>query len=693
MPDFPTFDRELSWLAFNGRVLQEAADPRVPLAERLGFLAIFSTNLDEFFRVRVAALRTLLRLKKKQQKQLDVNPAKLLRTIQATVGQQQEAFGDIFRGHLLPALEQHGIALRDERGLTDEQEAWLLGYFRRAVRPHLHPVLLGTETPFLDNGGLYLVAELWPRDTASGLRADRPTLALVEVPRQLPRFVEIPDTDPRVVLFLDDVIRLGLPGLFPEYEVGDAFSVKLTRDADLNVEDEFAGDLIDKIRKALGRRDEGLPSRFLYDPRMPYGLITELKDRLGLEEEDLVGGGRYHNFGDLWDFPRPADPALSYPRTPPLPHPELEGVPSLIEVIGERDRLLHLPYQKYGYVIRLLEEAAADPAVEEVWMTLYRVAKDSALVKALIAAAERGKRVTAFVEVKARFDEENNLEWADRMEAAGVRVLYSMPGLKVHAKLALIGRRDSEKKRAPLRYTGVFSTGNFNEQTARIYADHVLFTADPRLTDDARRVFAFLAGEDDAPTFEHLLVAPFTLQKGIDKRIKREMKHAAAGRPAQISLKMNALEEDAAIARLYEASQAGVDIRMIVRGMCRLMPGVEGVSERIEARSIVDRFLEHARVYLFANDGDETLYLASADWMDRNFHRRIEVAFPIYDDALRAELKHLLALQFADDTKARVLDAEQRNDYYCPAERTGLRAQTATYAYCREKGGASETGD
>jgi polyphosphate kinase len=680
MADVPTFDRELSWLAFNGRVLQEAADPRVPLAERLGFLAIFSSNLDEFFRVRVAALRALLRLKKKHQKGLDLNPAKLLRTIHATVAEQQETFGDIFRGHLLPALERHGIALRDERELTDEQEAWLLDHFRREVRPHLHPVLLGDTAPFLENGRLYLVAELWPHAHA-GRSADHPTIALIEVPRRLRRFVEVPDTASRVVLFLDDVIRLGLRLLFPEYETGDAFAVKLTRDADLNVEDEFSGDLVAKIRKALGRRDQGPPSRFLYDPRMPYGLVTTLKEQLGLEDEDLVGGGRYHNFGDLWDFPRPDDPTLSYPTLPPLPHPELEDAPSLLDAVAERDRLLHLPYQRYDYVVRLLEEAAASSDVEEIWMSLYRVAKDSALARALITAAEAGKRVTAFVEVKARFDEENNLDWGERMEAAGVRVLYSMPGMKVHAKLALVGRRTADG----LHYTAIFSTGNFNEKTARIYADHVLFTADSRLTDEARRVFDYLAGEDDAPTFDHLLVAPFTLHKGITKRIKREVKHAAAGRPARLTLKMNALEEDAIVARLYEASTAGVDVQMMVRGICRLLPGVPDLSDRVAVRSIVDRFLEHARVWLFHNDGDEELFLASADWMHRNFHRRVEVAVPIYDDALRAELKHLLALQFADDTKARVIDAEQRNAYHRPAEPTGVRAQTDTYAYLRER--------
>ncbi|MCH7976578.1 MAG: polyphosphate kinase 1, partial [Bacteroidetes bacterium] len=384
---------------------------------------------------------------------------------------------------------------------------------------------------------------------------------------------------------------------------------------------------------------------------------------------------------DLWTLPRPDDPALSYPSVPPLPHPELHDAGSLLDAIRERDRLLHFPYQQYDTVVRFFEEAASDPAVEEVAATLYRVAKDSAVVQALIRAAEAGKKATAFVEVKARFDEENNLEWAERMEEAGVKVGYSMPGLKVHSKLALVARREDGE----LRDYVYLGTGNFNEKTARIYADLALLTADVRLTTEARKVFEFLAGEIANPSFEHLMVAPFTLRSGITALIEREIEHAKAGRGGAIFLKLNALEDEEIIGKVYEASQAGVEIRMVVRGIFRAVTGVEGWSENIEARSIVDRFLEHARVFHFANGGDEVLYLASADWMKRNLSRRIEVAFPIYDEALREEIKHILDLQWADDTKARILDADQSNAYYRPSEPTGSRAQFDTYRWLAER--------
>ncbi|HYE96160.1 MAG TPA: polyphosphate kinase 1 [Rubricoccaceae bacterium] len=684
----PFFDRELSWLAFNGRVLQEAADPRVPLAERLGFLAIFSSNLDEFFRVRVAALRALLRLKKKQQKQLDFNPAKLLRTIYRTVGAQQEHFGHLFRAEILPGLEAHGVALRDGRTLTAAQREFVRAYFRDQVVPHLHPALLPHprpgETPpppFLENARLYLVAELWPHEAGVDLLADDPSIALVEVPSPpVPRFVEVPvEEGPRVVLFLDDVIRLGLPDLFPGWEVGDAYAVKLTRDAELNVEDEFSGNLVEKIRDGVKRRKEGVPSRLLYDPRMPYALVSMLKNGLGLEDEDLFSGGRYHHLTDLHGFPRPDEPALHNEPLPPLPHPVLSEAPSLIAAVGVGDHLLHLPYHRFDEVVRFLDEAAADPQVEEMAATLYRVAKDSRIVRALIAAAEAGKRVTAFVEVKARFDEENNLEQAARMEQAGVHVRYSLPGLKVHAKLLLVARREG----AFVRDYAVLSTGNFNEKTARIYADHVLFTADRRLTDDVRWVFAHLTDAAETPESTHLLVAPFTLRSGLYERIEREIAHAEKGRPACIRLKVNSLEDDEIIERLYDASRAGVEVQAIIRGICRLVPGHEKWSPTVEARSIVDRFLEHARVFVFHDNGEDHLYLASADWMRRNLSRRIEVAFPIYDPRLRAELFEILDLQWADDAKARVLDADQANAYYRPSPPRGVRAQTDTYALVR----------
>ncbi|MDX1530865.1 MAG: polyphosphate kinase 1, partial [Rhodothermales bacterium] len=693
----PLHDRELSWLAFNGRVLQEAADPDVPLYERVKFLAIFSSNLDEFFRVRVAGLRSLLRLKKKDRRGLDFKPKKLLRDIHRTVGRQQEAFGGLFAHAILPELARHGVVLRDERDLPAEQDAALRAYFQEHVAPHVRSALLtgSSPAPFLEDGGLYLLAELWPSDPGHPLRSDEPTYALVEVPsRQTPRFVTLPGA-PVTVFFLDDVVRHNLPALFPGFEPGDAFAVKLTRDADLQVDDEFSGDLVEKIKAGLARRAAGVPSRLLYDPRMPYGMVVLLKERLGLEEDDLFAGGRYHNLSDLFGFPEPphaSDERLTAPPLPPLPHPELQDAPVLLDAIRERDRLLHFPYQCYDTVTRLLDEAARDPAVEEIAITLYRVAKGSAVAEALREAARRGKRVTAFVEVKARFDEANNLRWAEQLEEAGARVLYSLPGLKVHAKLALIARRERDGDGEVLRDYAYLGTGNFNEKTALVYTDHALLTADARLTADVRRVFEHLRGEEKKPRFEHLLVAPFTLRKGFERLIDREIAHARAGRGGAVFAKLNSLEDEAMIEKLYEADQAGVDVRLVVRGICRLVPGVPGWSDGIGARSIVDRFLEHARACWFANGGDEALYLASADWMTRNLSRRVEVAFPIYDPALRAELRQLLDLQWADTVKARTLDAQQRNAYHRPTGAPPVRAQVETYRLLQEKLDAADGG-
>ncbi len=698
----PLFDRELSWVAFNGRVLQEAADERVPLAERLHFLAIFSTNLDEFFRVRVAALRALGRLKKRDRRALGFSPRKLLREIHRRVGRQQEAFGALFAHRLVPALAERGVALRDERDPTEAEAAFLREAFRERVAEHVRPVPLGPddEAPFLGNGALYLAVELWPREgPGRPAFADEPQHALVQIPSgAVPRFLtmdaEGPDGTPRrTVFFLDDVVRFNLPELFPGREVGGGYAVKLTRDADLRVEDEFAGDLVEQIRAGLERRASGVPSRFLYDPRIPHTLLVLLKDRLGLADDDLFAGGRYHNFGDLWGFPAPEAPALHAEPLPPLPHPELAAAPSVRAAVAGRDRLLHTPYQRFDPVIRFLEEAAADPAVEDVHATLYRVARGSRVVRALAAAAEAGKRVTAFVEVKARFDEANNLAQAAEMEAAGVRVRYSMPGLKVHAKLLLVGRREGEG----LRDYAILSTGNFNEQTARVYGDYSLFTADSRLTAEVRRVVEILTEGDplamqeagEVPGFEHLLVAPFALRSGFEALVAREVAHAEAGRAAGLLLKMNALEDEGMIRRLYAASEAGVPVRLLVRGICCLVPDVPGWSKNVLARSIVDRFLEHARAYRFENDGEPALYLASADWMKRNLDRRIEVAFPIYDADLRAQIEADLGRQWADDTKARVLDARQQNAYHRPPRPQHVRAQVATYRALEERAAAA----
>jgi polyphosphate kinase len=659
--DHPFINREISWLAFNGRVLQEAKDPRVPLLERLEFLAIFSSNLDEFFRVRVASLRSLLRLKKAKRKKLGFRPSRLLREIHRIVHLQQEAFGNILRGEILPGLGEKGIFLLDDQTLSDPQIEHLRREFEGRLREHLEPSILaeGEPPPFLTEGQIYLVAELWPALERS-MAWERPEYGMVVVPSPpLPRFLLLPGEGVNV-LFLDDAIRLFLGDIFPGYEVGSAFAGKLSRDAELYLEEEFEGDLMQRIRKSLKKRETGLPSRFLYDLQAPYALIAFLKNHLGLEDEDLFPGGRYHNLQDLFKFPEPKDTeGLRRSPLPPLPHPDLAGVPSLFEALARKDRILHYPYQSMEYVLHFLEEAARDPSVDRIWITLYRVATDSRVVKALIQAAERGARVVAFVEVKARFDEARNLDWAQAMARAGVKILYDLPGLKVHAKLALISRIEGGTP----RLYAYLATGNFNEKTAAVYCDHGLLTADERLTEEVKEVFRYLEGEVHEPRCTHLLVAPFTLRKGLTDLLAAEALAARERAPSGVVLKMNSLADEGMMYALREMGRAGVPGSLIVRGICRLPLGADPETNSLRGRSIVDRFLEHARIYRFVNRGDSLLFLSSADLMKRNLDHRVEVAFPILDPDVREELEHSLHLQLSDNTKARVLDRSQKNHY------------------------------
>lgn len=685
-------DRELSWLSFNERVLQEAEDPSVPLFERLKFLAIFSSNLDEFFRVRVAALRSLVPLKKKKVRKLPIKPAKLVDRIHRVVHLQQERFGTVFRLGILPGLEALGIKLVRGHDLTGDQQTYLRSYFDRYVRPILEPSVLGAGgSPFLKDHTVYLVAELW-RGSRVLVGTELPALAVVEVPSPpLPRFVSLPKEEGgRCVMFLDDVIRFCLPSLFPDHEVGRAYAVKVSRDADLHLDEEFSGSLRDAIAKSLEKRDSGMPIRFLYDQSAPHGMVGALKEFLELAEEDLFPGGPYHNLHDLSSFPVEGDPEHSYPALDPLRHPTLDGAASIFETVAAKDSLLHFPYQSYDYLVDFLRQAAEDDSVEEIWISLYRVADDSEVVNALIEAARRGKTVSAFVEVQARFDERANLEWAERMEAAGIRTLHGSLAIKVHAKLALVRRKEDGGD----RLYAALATGNFNENTARFYCDHALLTADPRLTEEVHRVFGILTGEvDRSAEFDHLLVAPFHLRDGLERLIEEEIKAAQAGRPAGIVAKMNSLEDSRMIAALYRASRAGVPIRLVVRGICCLIPGVEGMSETIVAHSIVDRFLEHSRIFLFHHGGEERLYLASADWMGRNLDRRIEVAFPIYDREVHGEIMSVLGYQLLDDQKARVIDRSQENRYVKKGDGPPIQCQIDTYRYLEGllEGGAGGT--
>ena len=681
MPTSLYHSRDLSWLSFNHRVLQEARDPRVPLYEKIKFLAIYSSNLDEFYRVRVSALRSFKSLKKETRREFELKPKKELREIRAIVEQQQREFGSIFRELIIPELERNGIRLLRTEDFSEAQIAFAVQYFNEQVLAHIQPLALSDEepAPFLKNKALYFVA----------VTAEKPAgLHLIEMPVGLcPRFVELPRSDDQFdITFLDDIIRLNLPQLLGK-PIEDAFAIKLSRDAEMYIDDEYSGDLIEKIKQGLEERHIGAPTRFLYDNRMPETLRMQLKALFDLGKNEMIPGARYHNFNDFFSFPNPGNnPKLHYRLWPPLAHSELEKTTSIMAAMSGRDFLLHLPYQRFDYIGRLIREAAADASVKTIKITLYRAAAKSEIVEALIGACERGKDVTVFIEAKARFDEASNLYWGEQLEKAGASVHYSYPGIKVHCKLLLIGCAENSVTK---RYAYI-GTGNFNEKTALLYTDHALLTCQPKLTAEVGQVFDLLSRRIILPRCKQLLVAPFTMREAFIERIDREIEHAKENRPAYMILKMNSLEDKAMIAKLYEASRAGVRIRIIVRGICCLIPGAPGMSENISVTSIVDRFLEHARIYLFGNGGEEELFIASADWMTRNLDRRIEVAAPISDPILFRELRNLLDFQLRDNVKARIINEGQSNPYVeRQAGEPDVRAQESSYLYLKAKAGAA----
>ncbi len=684
--EYKFFNRELSWLSFNHRVLQEAKDPSTPLYDKIKFLAIFSSNLDEFFRVRVASLRSLLDLKKKTQKELKFDVEKLLEKLHKTVVKMQEEYGDTFVNIIKPELEQNNIYLIDHTQLNIVQKEFISELFNSQVVPHIMPMIIARKkiTPFLRNQRLYLAVKLSSKHNGSSdkqLKHKRYLSAIVEIPtNHIDRFILLPKIgNNNYVMFLDDIIRYFLPNIFYGYNVHESYAVKLTRDAELYIEDEFSGNLLDKMKKSLAKRSSGAPSRFLYDRSMPASFLNFLKEALLLSEEDLYPGGKYHNFSDFFTFPNPGIKELNYPDMKPLKSKELDLKKNIFDSAAEHDQLLYFPYQSYDYVINAVEQAAKDPAVKSIKITQYRVAKDSKIVNALVKAAHRGKEVTAFVEIKARFDEEINIKSAEEMQKAGVKVLYSLPGLKVHAKIALITREENNI----LRNYAYLSTGNFNEKTARLYTDYGFFTANPGIADEVEKVFEALEGNISEFEFKHLLVAHYGMRQGFQAMIENEIAFAQQGQPAAITIKLNSLEDERMIKKLYEASNAGVKVNMIVRGICCLIPGIKSMSENIRGISIIDRFLEHDRVYIFNNGGDEKIYLSSADWMKRNLSRRIEVAFPVYDNDLKNIIKHIVNIKLSDNVKARVIDEKQTNAYRKTDSISEHRSQYEIYEYMK----------
>lgn len=682
MSEKKIFDRELSWLSFNHRVLQEARDPSVPLYERLNFLAIYSSNLDEFFRVRVASIRSLLNLKEKSKATLPFQPRILLKKIKEAVNKQQVEFGRIYKEEILPHLEEENIFLVNKEKLNDAQTQFIKYYFRDQVVPFVQPTLLDKKrvSTFLHNRAIYLAVRLKSKKKLISTikkRIQRFKYAIVEIPAdRLARFITLPSENGKhCVMFLDDIIRINLPLLLPGYQIESCYSIKLTRDAELYIDDEFTGDLLTKIKRGLSKRKTGTPSRFLYDEQMPNDFLKFLKESLQLKNDDLIPGGNYHNFNDFFNFPKFSKPNLEYEPMPPHLCKELEGAVSIIEVISGKDMLLTFPYQSYGYIIKFLEEAADDVNVKSIKITLYRIANDSLIVRSLVKAVENGKDVTAFVEVKARFDEETNFISVETLLKAGVKVYSSFPGLKVHSKLCLIERIEKTKS----QYYSYLATGNFNEKTARVYADYGLFTASQELCKEVKKVFNLLERKSKHEKFKHLLVAPFNLRKKLIELIDNEIKNIQEGKTAGIILKLNSLEDRKMIKKLYEASQAGVKIKLIIRGICCLVPGIKGLSENIEVISIIDRFLEHPRVYIFHNNGDSKYFLSSADWMKRNLSRRIEVAFPVYDKNIQKLIQKMIDLQWNDSVKAREIDQDQKNDYKRNESEKNIRSQYEIY--------------
>ena len=676
------FDRELSWLYFNHRVLQEAKDPSVPLYERIKFAAIYSSNLDEFFRVRVASIRSLLSLKHKSQKDLSFDPNKLLTQIRETVHVQQEELGKIFREELVPQLENENIFFVDEKNINDDQREFVRSYFYDQVIPYIQPTLLDKKriATFLRNKAIYLVIRLSVKKIKSVKEKNisRFKYALVEIPSdRLGRFINLPSIEKKnYIIFLDDLIRIQLQELFPDYKVECSYSIKLTRDAELYIDDEFSGDLLLKIRRGLSKRKTGVPSRFLYDKEMPDEFIKFLRDALHLQKNDIIQGGKYHNINDFFSLPKFGNPKLEYEPMPPLYCKELESASSIFSTISKKDVLLSFPYQSYKYVIKLLEESATDEQVKSIKITLYRVADQSLIIRWLVRAAENGKKVTAFIEVKARFDEELNFASADALEKAGVKVFFSFPGLKVHSKLCLIERIENNIS----KYYTYLATGNFNEKTAHIYSDFGLLTAHQEIGKEVMRVFNFLERKSKKCKFNHLLASPFNLRKSFIQLIENEIKNAVEGKKAEIIIKLNSLEDRKMIKKLYEASASGVRIKIIVRGICCLIPGIKGLSENIEAFSIVDRFLEHSRVYIFHNDGDIKYFMGSADWMQRNLSRRVEVCFPVYDKDIQLSLQKMIDLQLNDNVKARIIDERQINNYRAGFNEKKIRSQYDIYS-------------
>lgn len=676
------FNRELSWLSFNERVLQESLDTSNPLVERVRFLGIYSNNMDEFYRVRVASVKRLISIEKSKVEGFAGGPKALLEEIKRVVLDQQLMF-ELSYKKLLHELKEQRILKTDENHLKSNEAAFVESYFREKIRPHIVPIMLSSKRPFpqLKDGGNYLAVKM------TNFEKSKIKYALIEIPQNSDRFVILPsDSDHmRKLILIDDIIRFNLPEIFSifNYDAITANSFKITRDAELDVDDDISKSYLEKMAESVEMRKTGQTVRFVYDSAMPIDQLQYLMDALQLKPgENIIPGGTYHNFRDFMGFPDFGKASLTYKKRKPAQHPELihEKGP-LIKTILNKDILLTYPFQTFQHIIDILREAAIDPKVVAIKINLYRVASNSQIINALISAAQNGVKVTVIIELKARFDEKNNIDWSNYLEDNGVNVLFGVQNLKVHSKLFLIKRKSGNKTQL-IAHVG---TGNFHEKTANIYTDCSFLTADKAITREVEKVFRIFKNNFDRSMFRELLVSPFNIRRKINALIDREIKHAQNGEKGHIIIKLNNLVDGKIIKKLYEASNAGVKIECIIRGICALVPGIKNQSENITVRSIVGQYLEHTRILWFNNMGDEAYYISSADWMTRNLDRRIEVTAPVYDPDLQKDLKFMLDACLKDNQKARIIDIEQKNKNVKSDLKEKFNSQDAIYSYFKAK--------
>lgn len=677
--NYTYINRELSWLQFNGRVLQEASDENVPLIERLRFLGIFSNNLDEFFKVRYATVKRIDEAGKAGKNQLGgINASDLLDIITKIVIKQQSESLSIL-SNIQAKLKQEDIFIVKENQITESHKKFIKNYFIQHVSPALVTIILNDEIalPNLKDSAAYLAIKM-------SLDKNEKQYALIEISKNMDRFVVLPkDGNRNTIIMLDDLLRYCLDDIFNifKYKTISAHMIKITRDAELDLESDLSKSFMEKISDSVKDRQDGEPVRFVYDKTIDQETLSFLMSKMGIESSDsIIPGGRYHNRRDYMSFPSLGRTDLLYNRIEALPVKGLSLETSIFEAIAKKDYLQYTPYHTFAYTVKFLREAALDPKVKTIKITIYRLAQISHVASSLINAAINGKKVTVSMEIQARFDEQANIDYAEQMQREGIQLIFGVQGLKVHSKMCLIEREEQNKI---VRY-GFISTGNFNESTAKIYTDYTLFTANQKILKDLNKLFNFFSVNYKVHRYKHIITSPHYTKNAFFKLIDNEIKNKQAGKPAYIRLKMNSISSYKMVDKLYQASNAGVKIEMIVRGICCLVPGVKGMSENIKVISIIDKFLEHTRLYVFCNDNNPKVYISSADWMTRNIENRVEVSCPIYDEDIKQELIDTFNICWNDNVKSRILDKKQTNTYF-RNENEKIRAQFDTYSYYKNK--------